>query len=234
MNRRNCDNDRLNDVVKINVDSHEEAKKKTNGTEHSSPSELTPNSQLCAPVSALGKQFASASSGRAKPLKMVKEGDQSTFEDNGGSFVETFGTENGVLCAKALTDVCFGSPKRVLEVDPENQALAALHAIAPRDGLEGMLAAQMVAVNNHAMSLLNKACEAGVSEEIIEARENRANKFMRTFTMQMEALGKYRQKENQNTVVGQVHVHEGGQAVVAAMGSPSITKSSEASDEQLS
>ena len=43
---------------------------------------------------------------------------------------------------------------------------------------------------------------------------NQANKLMRTFTAQIEALNKYRTKGKQKITVQHVNVNEGGQAIV--------------------
>jgi hypothetical protein len=43
---------------------------------------------------------------------------------------------------------------------------------------------------------------------------NLTNKFMRTYTMQLEALARKRRKGEQNIRVEHVHVHAGGRAIV--------------------
>jgi hypothetical protein len=59
---------------------------------------------------------------------------------------------------------------------------------------------------------------------------NLANKFMRTFTAQAEALAKIRRGGEQ--VVKYVHVHEGGQAVVAGTINQTGGSANIESDEQ--
>ena len=54
-------------------------------------------------------------------------------------------------------------------------------------------------------------------EQYFDARVNYmnlANKFMRTFTSQIEALNKHRGKGQQKVIVEHVHVNAGGQAIV--------------------
>jgi hypothetical protein len=94
-----------------------------------------------------------------------------------------------------------------------NGALAALHGIAPRDELEAMLAAQMVAVHSAAMRCLR---QLKGSENVPQRDSNGslAVKLLRTFTAQMEALQRYRGKGEQKMTVEHVHVHAGGQAIV--------------------
>lgn len=97
-----------------------------------------------------------------------------------------------------------------------NRALAHMTDIAPRDGLEGMLAAQMVAVHVTAMAELANAQAEGQPTEVRTARVNRASRLMQLFALQMDALNKNRGKapSEQRVTVEHVHVHDGGQAVV--------------------
>jgi hypothetical protein len=93
-------------------------------------------------------------------------------------------------------------------------ALAAMHGIAARDEIEGMLAAQMVAVHSAAMRTLR---QLKGSETIMQqdSNGNLAVKLLRTYTMQMEALLRHRGKGEQKMTV--VHVYQGGRAIVGAV-----------------
>ena len=51
----------------------------------------------------------------------------------------------------------------------------------------------------------------------MEASINRANRLLRTFVAQVEALKKHRSKGEQHCTVEHVHVHSGGPAVVGAV-----------------
>jgi len=95
-----------------------------------------------------------------------------------------------------------------------NQGLALLDGISPRDQLEGMLAAQMIGTYNLAMNFMKNAMLDKQTPAGIDINVNRANKLLRTFTAQMEALVRYRGKGRQKMTVEHVHVHEGGQAIV--------------------
>jgi hypothetical protein len=98
--------------------------------------------------------------------------------------------------------------------------VAALHGIKPRDELEGMMAAQMLAAHNAAMECYRRAM---LPEQHAQGRQenlNAANKLSRTYTTLLEALNKHRGKGQQtvrvehitvnadNAVVGSVH-HSG-------------------------
>jgi hypothetical protein len=95
-----------------------------------------------------------------------------------------------------------------------NATIDALIGIAPKDELEGMMAAQLVAAHNAAMECYRRAM---IGEQSFEGRrENltQANKLSRTYAALVEALNRHRGKGQQKVTVEHVHVHAGGQAVV--------------------
>ena len=96
-------------------------------------------------------------------------------------------------------------------------AFAAVHSLGARDGLEALLAVQMVGVHSLAMKFLATAALKDQTDYGVEASINRANRLLRTFATQVEALKKYRSKGEQHCTVEHVHVHSGGQAVVGAV-----------------
>ncbi len=98
--------------------------------------------------------------------------------------------------------------------------VAALMGIAPKDELEGMMAAQLVAAHNAAMECYRRAM---IGEQTFEGRrENlaQANKLSRTYAALLEALNRHRGKGQQKVTVEHVHVHAGGQAVVGMVAAP--------------
>jgi hypothetical protein len=93
-------------------------------------------------------------------------------------------------------------------------ALAALVGIGPKDELEGMIAAQLLAAHNAAMECYRRAM---IGEQTFEGRrENlgQANKLSRTYAVLLDALNHHRGKGQQKVTVEHVHVHSGGQAAV--------------------
>jgi hypothetical protein len=97
---------------------------------------------------------------------------------------------------------------------------AALVAIGPKDELEGMLAAQLIACHNAAMECHRRAM---IDEQTFEGRLdslNQANKLRRTYTTLLEALNRHRGKGQQKVTVEHVHVHQGGQAIVGNVSQP--------------
>lgn len=98
--------------------------------------------------------------------------------------------------------------------------VAALIGIAPRDELEGMMAAQLIAAHNAAMECYRRAM---IGEQTFEGRRenlNQANKLSRTWATLLDALNKHRGKGQQKVTVEHVHVHAGGQAVVGTVERP--------------
>jgi hypothetical protein len=107
--------------------------------------------------------------------------------------------------------------------ETKKQRIAAVDAvvgIAPRDELEGMLAAQLVACHNASMECYRRAM---IEEQTFEGRRenlHQANKLSRTYATLLEALNRHRGKGSQKVTVEHVHVHAGGQAVVGAIQTP--------------
>src|SRR5207344_467297 len=107
--------------------------------------------------------------------------------------------------------------------DPETRdkqysaTVAALIGIGPKDELEGMMAAQLIAAHNAAMECYRRAM---IGEQTLEGRGGKlaqANKLSRTFATLLEALSRHRGKGQQKVTVEHVHVYEGGQAVVGVV-----------------
>ena len=99
-------------------------------------------------------------------------------------------------------------------------ALAALVGIGPKDELESMMAAQLIAAHNAAMECYRRAM---IGEQSFEGRReslNQANKLSRTYSTLLEALNRHRGKGQQKVTVEHVHVYSGGQAVVGVVGTP--------------
>ena len=93
-------------------------------------------------------------------------------------------------------------------------AVQGLIGINPKDELEGMLAAQLVACHHASMECYRRAM---LREQTFEGRQenlNRTNKLSRTYSALLESLNRHRGKGQQKMTVEHVHVYEGGQAIV--------------------
>lgn len=129
--------------------------------------------------------------------------------------VEATGTNDTDMMVVLLNQSTGALPSNVKENEQWiNAAAAMLHGIGPKDELEGMLAAQMVAVHNLSMEVAKRATHPDQTSEGVNFNVNRMAKLMRTFTAQMDALQKYRNKGQQTIQVQHVNVSNGGQAVV--------------------
>jgi hypothetical protein len=98
--------------------------------------------------------------------------------------------------------------------------MAGLIGIAPKDELEGMMAAQLIAAHSAAMECYRRAM---IGEQTLEGRRenlSQANKLSRTYATLLEALNRHRGKGQQKVTVEHVHVYSGGQAVVGMIETP--------------
>lgn len=90
----------------------------------------------------------------------------------------------------------------------------ALIGFKPKDEIEGMIAAQLIACHNSSMECYRRAM---IQEQTFEGRRDnlsQANKLSRTYAALVESLNRHRGKGQQKVTVEHVHVHEGGQAIV--------------------
>ena len=98
--------------------------------------------------------------------------------------------------------------------------VAAMGGIGPKDELEGMMAAQLLAAHSAAMECYRRAM---LGEQTFEGRRenlSQANKLSRTYAVLLDALNHHRGKGQQKVTVEHVHVHSGGQAVVGMVETP--------------
>jgi hypothetical protein len=126
-----------------------------------------------------------------------------------------FDAWNGTLANQALASGWYGDNPDADRTHKQHLALLSfLAGIEPKDELEGMLAAQLLASHNAAMECYRRAM---IAEQTFEGRKEnlaQANKLSRTYVTLLEALNRHRGKGQQKVTVEHVHVHEGGQAIV--------------------
>ncbi len=101
-----------------------------------------------------------------------------------------------------------------------------MSGIAPKDQVEGMLAAQMIATHHATMNCFKIAANLQTIDAMNLAF-NSANKLARTYTMQMEALNRYRGKGQQKITVEHVSINSGGQAIIG-----NITKNNTSTESE--
>jgi hypothetical protein len=129
----------------------------------------------------------------------------------GGSMSDDWNNRiaNDTVCALWLKNSDEATRKRQLSA-----AIAGLVGIDPRDELEGMMAAQLIAAHSAAMECYRRAM---IPEQTFEGRHealNQANKLTRSFSALLDTLNRHRGKGQQKVTVEHVHVHSGGQAIV--------------------
>jgi hypothetical protein len=98
--------------------------------------------------------------------------------------------------------------------------VSGLVGIDPKDELEGMIAAQLIAGHNAAMECYRRAMLPNQSFEGRRENLSQANKLSRTYAVLLDVLNRHRGKGQQKVTVEHVHVHSGGQAVVGVVETP--------------
>jgi hypothetical protein len=120
---------------------------------------------------------------------------------------------NDVLLKSTITAVANTDPDAL----PQRVAAvsAALAAFKPVNEIEGMIAAQAVALHHAAMECLRRAMLPGQPFEAAQGLRKAAANASRTFVELLAALDRRRGKGGQQVVrVEHVHVHRGAQAIV--------------------
>jgi hypothetical protein len=136
------------------------------------------------------------------------------LKDIGGSQSDQW---NNLLANQAMATLWTKNSSSEHREKQLNSTVAALIGIAPKDELEGMMAAQLIAAHNAAMECFRRAM---IGEQTFEGRRenlSQANKLCRTYATLLEALNRHRGKGQQKVTVEHVHVHPGGQAVVGVV-----------------
>ena len=95
-----------------------------------------------------------------------------------------------------------------------NAALAMIEAAAPKDEIETALAVQMACTHTAAMAVLAKLEGAFTSERRVVAFASATARLMRAFSTQVEVFRRSRGGGQRFVRVENVHVNDGGQAVV--------------------
>jgi hypothetical protein len=127
---------------------------------------------------------------------------------------------NNLLANQAVQALWLKSSDAEARDRQTSATIAALVGIGPKDELEGMMAAQLLAAHNASMECYRRAM---LGEQTFEARRenlSQANKLSRTYAVLLDALNHHRGKGQQKVTVEHVHVHSGGQAVVGLVGAP--------------
>src|SRR4051794_1366180 len=162
------------------------------------------------------RRVADPAAARPRPKEgAVKDLDKLVANVAGWS--EQAGSRSGeftLVLANQVTRALFMSEDPKLAAVQHEAAMAALEEIGPRDPIEGMLGAQMIAAHDAAMFSLHLASRHGQSHELRDRTLNQANKLMRSCAALVEALARHRKPPEQVVRVERVTVEAGGQAIV--------------------
>ena len=148
---------------------------------------------------------------KTKPSPPAKKNKSDSFKIIAGS---DHGEFNLTVIGQAVSSLWLAHADEEERSRQVNSVMLALGGIGPRDEMEGMLAAQMVACHNAAMECFRRAM---IEEQSFEGRRenlNQAGRLTRCYAKLMEALNRNRGKGQQKVTVRHVHVNEGGQAIV--------------------
>ena len=165
--------------------------------------------KAAAPVPSVGKDIKlpggnTISQGRLPILTMAPP---NGLKAMGGSDWPEF---NDVLLKSTVATVANNDPdavaQRVVAVS------AALAAFKPTDEIEGMIAAQAVALHHAAMECLRRAMLPGQPSEVASKLRKDAANMARAMTDMLDAMDRKRGKGPQVVRVERVVVHEGGQS----------------------
>jgi hypothetical protein len=144
----------------------------------------------------------------------MTESSDNHFMKAGGSKVPSF---NSVLLRQVLdtlwcTDSSAENQSRVVSA-----AYAALAAFKPTDEIEGMLAAQAVAMHHGAMECFRRSMIADQPGDVAAKLRRDGVNLARGMMDMIAALDRKRGKGQQVVRVERVVVHEGGQAIVGSV-----------------
>lgn len=140
-----------------------------------------------------------------------------------GGQAELSGSASGAftygLYRQAVRSLCHNARD-----DPETVEVARiaarrfLAAVAPRDPVEGMMAAQLLALHDAAMECFRRGAMREQPGEYRDTNLTQANRLVRSYAVLVEALDRRRGRGRPQVVrVERVTVNAGGQAIVGAV-----------------
>lgn len=95
-----------------------------------------------------------------------------------------------------------------------NAALAMIEGAAPRDEIEGALVLQIACTHLAAISILSRVEGVHGTERKVMGFASAAAQLLRAYTSQAECFRRLRRGGDQCVRVEQVHVSDGGRAVI--------------------
>jgi hypothetical protein len=161
--------------------------------------------------------------GKGKKVEVViKRNEGKVTDEVLECFIECTGSSDPMLIAHLLAQAQEGIMVSYEDQEKVAKTLSAvttmLRGIGPKDEVEGMLAVQLTVTHHQALEYLALSLSNRLNPELAQVAVNTATRLMRTFINLIEALIKYRNRNeaNQRIRVDHVHVHQGGQAIVGS------------------
>ena len=137
------------------------------------------------------------------------------FGDVAGGHSDDF--NRAVLTQAAQANSDYLDPQRA----PQSfeATMAAMKGMAPRSEIQGMIAAQILAVHNLTMECARRVMTKNQSLPQIQVYLKATASLSRTCAELVAALGRLQGTSQQKVTVEHVHVHAGGQAIVGSVAS---------------
>jgi hypothetical protein len=162
-----------------------------------------------------GKATNAASSTQAQPDKRSTASSSpgpATMRHVGGSSSDAFNT----LIARQTAAALYLKPENDADRRTKAEAaLAALVSLSPRNELEGMLGAQMIACHNAAMECFRKAADPAQQPQMRDENLAHAGRLSRAYAALVEALDRRRGEGLPKTVTVEHVVIRGEREVTA-------------------
>src|SRR5262245_15389667 len=108
---------------------------------------------------------------------------------------------NNILVGQTIQTLAIKHSDKATRDRQYKAAVSALIGIGPKDEIEGMIAAQLIAAHNATMECYRRAM---LGEQTCEGRReslSQANKLSRTYAVLLEALNRHRGKGQQKVTV---------------------------------
>lgn len=133
-------------------------------------------------------------------------------EEHDNALFEATGIDNRILSLFVELELAGLHPNQ--EVYGTKAALEFMRAQKPTDEIQGFILAQMYACHRLAMNFASRAIKQD-DPDLVDRNTHRAARLMRVFANHVESLNKLKGIGQQKVTVEHVHVHNGGQAVIA-------------------
>lgn len=131
-----------------------------------------------------------------------------------------FGTASDAFVAVSLRQLERAAriPSEGTSEDAINAAIAMIAAVKPVNETEAAMALQMACTHSVAMAVMGRIGGASGGPHRLPGLASATAKLIRAFATTAETLRRQRSGGDQHIRVEHVHVHDGGQAIVGAVG----------------